>query len=105
MSEKEFSDYVKEVSAAYWAEEDEFKMGIHPTQIKERIMTWFKENNYHVDENSVFLDWGYNEKVGVKIDGEYFGRFDYYENIFIDTPESRLAEEINAYDKKEPLLN
>lgn len=106
MTDDDFSDYCKQISAAYWAEEDEFKMGIHPTQIKERIMTWFKNNNHHVEEKSVFLDWEYaSPHVGVKINGEYFGRFDYNENTFIDTPDSRLSDEINAYDKREPILD
>ena len=30
-----FSQYCKDVSAAYWAEEDEIKMGVHPSQIIE----------------------------------------------------------------------
>ena len=106
MTDKQFSDYCKEVSAAYWAEEDEFKMGIHPTQIKEKLITWFQENNYHIEEGDIFLDWKYSRPhVGVKINGEYFGRFDYDENTFIDTPDSRLSDEINAYDKREPMLD
>lgn len=30
-------DYIKEVNAAYWAEEEEMKAGIHPSQIIERV--------------------------------------------------------------------
>lgn len=30
-------NYIAEVNAAYWAEEDEMRSGIHPTQVLERI--------------------------------------------------------------------
>ena len=29
--------YIHEVNAAYWAEEEELRAGIHPSQVKERI--------------------------------------------------------------------
>ena len=32
------NDCCKEISAAYWAEEEEMKLGIHPSQVKERIV-------------------------------------------------------------------
>ena len=37
MTEEEFGSYCREVSVAYWAEEDEYAAGIHPEQVKERI--------------------------------------------------------------------
>ena len=30
-------DYIKEVNANYWVEEEEMKTGVHPSQIIERI--------------------------------------------------------------------
>ena len=63
-------EYCDEVSRYYWAEEDEMKMGIHPTQIKERIESWMSKNN--VSGEITFLDWGYcGHRVGVQIDKQF----------------------------------
>lgn len=37
-------EYVREVSTAYWEEEEEMKMGIHPLQILERVQHTLKES-------------------------------------------------------------
>lgn len=31
-TDEEWGEYIREVNAAYWAEEAEFSAGIHPTQ-------------------------------------------------------------------------
>lgn len=31
-TEEEWGSYIREVNAAYWEEENEFELGIHPTQ-------------------------------------------------------------------------
>ena len=74
-------EYCKEVSILCLIEEEETKIGIHPTQIKERIESWMYKNNIHGD--ITFLDWDYNgHRVGVQINNRFFGIFDYDENIF-----------------------
>lgn len=94
MTDKEFSDYCREVSAAYWAEEDEMKAGIHPTQIKERIEKSLYELGYQYEDIS-FLDWNVEgPRVRVSTDGSFFGVFNYELNEFESTPESRLTENI-----------
>lgn len=35
-TDEEWGEYIREVNAAYWAEEDEFRAGVHPTQLNER---------------------------------------------------------------------
>ena len=37
-------DYIKEVNANYWAEEEEMKAGIHPSQIIERVQKVLDES-------------------------------------------------------------
>lgn len=87
-------EYCDEVSRNYWAEEYEMKMGIHPTQIKERIESWMSKNN--ASGEITFLDWGYyGHRVGVQIDKKFFGIFDYDKNIFESTPDDRLTEFLN----------
>lgn len=88
-----FSDeYIQEVNAAYWAEEDEFRLGIHPTQVKERIVTWFKDHQFpfrscpYTNESITYLDWKEDHKVGVYIDHQMFGIFDYDVNDFTTLP-------------------
>lgn len=87
-------EYCDEVSRNYWAEEYEMKMGIHPTQIKERIESWMSKNN--ASGEITFLDWGYyGHRVGVQIDKKFFGIFDYDKNIFESTPDDRFTEFLN----------
>lgn len=82
MTDQEFSDYCREVSAAYWAEEDEFKAGIHPSQVRERIEKWMKDNN---EKGKItFLGWDKLPQncVNVSVDDKFYGVFDYKENKF-----------------------
>lgn len=76
-------DYIKEVNAAYWAEEDEMRMGIHPTQIRAKIEAYLIQNKIVKDTDSmrdIFLNWVGNNRVEVSIDGDLIGTFDYKEN-------------------------
>lgn len=71
------NEYINEESATHWVEEDEMKLGIHPSQIKESIESWLDSNDVKY-ENITFLDWSYSEqKVGVYVDGKLFGIFSY----------------------------
>ena len=89
-------DYVREVSNYYWVEEWEYKLGIHPTQVLERIKKWLKDHNYG-DSDIVRLDWDEYPRPKVKVtfggcncfsDPKYvkdnFAVFDYYNNDFVD---------------------
>lgn len=41
-TDEEWSSYIREVNAAYWEEEIEFELGIHPTQrMREENLTFF----------------------------------------------------------------
>lgn len=91
------------LSEMYWAEEAEYKMGIHPTQVKERILEVLRQNEINFHEIT-FLDWKpEGPRVRVSTDGYVYGVFNYETNEFEDTPESRLQEmtkdfEINRRD-------
>lgn len=78
-------DYMRALSAAYWEEEDEFKAGIHPTQVRERIEQILQEEKVQYDEIT-YMRWLPNNKhVEIHLDGsrEAYGIFDYYANEFI----------------------
>lgn len=79
-------EYINEEGVAYFAEENEMKLGIHPSQIKESIESWLNSNDVKY-EKITFLDWSYGEqKVGVYVDGEFFGVFNYQCNVFETVP-------------------
>lgn len=91
-------EYIKEVNAAYWAEEEEIKLGIHPSQVKERIEKALYNIGYHYEEIS-FLDWNYEgSRVGVSTDGSFFGIFNYETNEFESSPETRLEEATKDFE-------
>lgn len=85
-------DYIKEVNVNYWAEEEEMKAGIHPSQIIERVQNVLDESG--IKKKITFMDYnGFSgARVGVSVDGIFYGVFDYIENVFESTPESRLVE-------------
>ncbi len=82
MTDQEFSDYCREVSAAYWAEEAEFKAGIHPSQVRERIEKWL--NDHNEKGKITFLAWDNLplDHVKVSVDNKFYGLFDYKLNKF-----------------------
>ena len=87
-------DYIRELNVAYWTEEDEIKLGIHPTQIREKVELNLKNNNIKFNnyEQRFSLQ---GPRVEVILDGNFYGIFDYESNEFESTPDSRLAEFIN----------
>lgn len=89
-------DYIKEVNAAYWVEEEEMKAGIHPSQIIERIQKVLDESG--IKKKITFMDYkGFSgARVGVSVDDSFYGVFDYIENVFESTPESRLTEALEV---------
>lgn len=82
-------EYCKEVSMYYWIEEEEMKIGTHPTQIKERIESWMLKNNIYGE--ITFLDWHNDHRVGVHINNKFFGVFDYKENLFVSISDNKLV--------------
>lgn len=89
-------DYIKEVNANYWAEEEEMKAGVHPSQIIERVQKVLEQSG--VKKEITFMDYnGFSgTRVGVSVDGNFYGVFDYVDNIFESTPENRLAETLEV---------
>ena len=94
----DFDEYCRAVSEAYWQEENEFKLGIHPTQVKERIEKCLYEMGYQY-EDITFLDWNIEgPRVIVSTNGSFFGVFDYEKNEFESTPSSRLEEATKDFE-------
>lgn len=72
----------REYSDAYFAEEEEYKMGIHPTQVKDRIEQRLYERGVEYKEIT-FLDWNCDgSRVKVSVDGKVLGIFNYEDNDF-----------------------
>ena len=88
--------YIKEVNANYWAEEEEMKSGVHPSQIIERAQKVLAESG--TKGKITFMDYnGFpGTRVGVSVNGNFYGVFDYIENKFENTPESRLIETLEV---------
>lgn len=93
-------NYCKEASAAYFAEEEEMKLGIHPTQIKDRIKDWFYKNDDGNVDITRLDEWTdstvkvYIRRTGM-LDGKIFGIFNYINNEFdsIEDPVDVLITE------------
>lgn len=77
-------DYCREISNAYWAEEEEMKAGIHPTQVLERIKKTMADLFNITDPNITFLNWEKYDgpRVEVSTDDMIFGVFNYETNAF-----------------------
>lgn len=91
-------NYIKEVNANYWAEENEMKAGVHPSQIIERVeKELIKSGN---KGKITFMDYnGFSgTRVGVSVNNSFYGVFDYIENAFESTPESRLIETLETIE-------
>ena len=89
-------DYIKEVNAAYWAEEEEMKAGVHPSQIIERVQKVLLESRNKGKITFMDYDGFSGTRVGVSVDDNFYGVFDYIENEFESTPESRLTEALKV---------
>ena len=89
-------EYVKEVNANYWVEEEEMKLGVHPSQIIERVQKVLVESN--TKGEITFMDYNgfLGTRVGVSVNGNFYGVFDYIENEFESTQESRLTENLEV---------
>lgn len=90
------NDYIIEVNANYWTEEEEMKAGAHPSQIIERVQKVLVKSG--IKGKITFMDYnGFSgTRVGVSVDGNFYGVFDYIENEFTSTPESRLIENLEV---------
>ena len=81
-----------EMNDNYWVEEEEMKADVHPSQIIERVQKVLDESG--VKKKITFMDYNgfLGARVGVSVDGNFYGVFDYTDNVFESTPESRLVE-------------
>ena len=91
-------NYIKEINANYWEEENEMKAGVHPSQIIERVeKELIKSGN---KGKITFMDYnGFSgTRVGVSVNNSVYGVFEYIENKFESTPESRLIETLETIE-------
>lgn len=90
--------YIKEINAAYWAEEEELRAGVHPTQIIPRVEQVLRDMGFDPDKVT-FYDWIVpGPRVAVSYEAVFFGIFNYEENQFESTPESRLEEATKDFE-------
>lgn len=74
-------DYIREVSSYYWEEEEEMRLGIHPSQILERVQNTLKKLG--VKGEITFMDYSpIGAKVNVFVDNKLYDVFDYSVNLF-----------------------
>lgn len=100
-------DYCRESAAAYFAEEEEMKLGIHPTQVIERIKDWFSKNGNDTVDVTKLDEWTDSTvKVYVRYtesdEKKFFGIFNYINNEFdsIEDPvRKRVHELITEHDE------
>lgn len=77
------NEYIEALNNAYWAEEAEMEVGVHPTQVQKRIEECLSEQGV-VYDGITFLDWIAGEtRVKVSLDNCFYGVFDYIQNCFI----------------------
>lgn len=83
-------DYCKEAADAYFAEEEEMKLGIHPTQIHEKIRKYFDENDLLAYPFTYELKGDHLAYVEIftriddeTYDWEYYGLFDHNKCEFV----------------------
>ena len=76
--------------------EEEMKVGVHPSQIMERVQKSLTESGNK--GKITFMDYnGFSgTKVGVSINNIFYGVFNYIENKFESTAESRLIETLEV---------
>ena len=75
-------EYCREVSNAYFEEEKEMRLVIHPSQILDRVKEELCKRN--IKGEVTFTDYvNYTgHKVGVLLNGEFFGVYNYAEDVF-----------------------
>ena len=91
-------DYIEEVNANYWVEEEEMKAGVHPSQIIERVQKVLVKSGNKGKITFMDYDGFSGTRVGVSVDDNFYGVFDYIENEFESTPESRLIETLETVE-------
>lgn len=76
------SEYINEVNANYWAEVEAMKAGIHPLQIKDRVMQVLIDSGNNGKVTSMDYNSLNGPRVGVSVDGNFYGVFNYNTNEF-----------------------
>lgn len=91
-------NYIKNVNANYWAEENEIKSGAHPSQIIKKVEEELVKSGNK--GKITFMDYnGFSgTRVGVSVNNRFYGVFDYIENKFESTPENRLIETLETLE-------
>ena len=98
ISDDRMDEYSKELSAAYWAEEEEMKAGIHPSQIIPRVEDAVRGMDLNPDLISMYR-WNPNgHTVMVSYMGKELGIFDYQQDRFISVNNSYLKDSISDPD-------
>lgn len=83
-------DYMREVSSHYWEEVDEMRLGIHPSQILERVQNALKKLG--VKGEITFMDYSpIGPKVNVFVNNKLYDVFDYSVNLFENQKQKSIS--------------
>lgn len=75
-------DEARAISKAYYTEMNEFKSGIHPSQVEQRIYQNLTSNGVQF-QNITYLNWNCaGPRVKVNLDNKDYGIYNYESNKF-----------------------
>lgn len=77
-------EYLRDVSQYYWVEEDEMKLGIHPSQILERVQSSLNKLNVTYKEIT-YMDYRQSALVDIYLDNKLYKTYDYTKNTFVES--------------------
>ena len=79
-------EYCREVSNVYFEEEEEMRLGIHPSQILDSVNEELCKRN--IKGEVTFMNYSNykGHRVGVSLNGEFFGVYNYDEDVFESMP-------------------
>lgn len=93
MNDLFLNEHIDDINNAYWEEELEMEIGIHPSQVIERIEKNLRDSNIQY-KDIAYLNWIDYPYVEVSIDSKKYGIFDYKENIWSKLNETQDKGEL-----------
>ena len=85
-------EYIKEVNKNYWTEEDEMRCGVHPLQIMAKVQIALNDSGIKGKITSMDYISFSGERVGVYVNGNFYGVFNYDKDEFESITENKHVE-------------
>lgn len=82
--EEQDDEYLRDASQYYWVEEDEMKLGIHPSQILKRVQNSLNKLNIAYKEIT-YMDYRQSTLVDIYLDNKLYKTYDYTKNTFVES--------------------